>query len=137
METLYYFLGLHLGAKTISGRYSLVSEYERYFLVGITDSNTAELWAIEKVVKLCKDNHELRGRNIAMVSDSKVAVVWVNREDFGNMAHINSIYDIRTCMSDCDSLEAVYDSRAYNSFTDSLEKMGSSRTGDFVMWGDL
>ncbi|KAK3189924.1 hypothetical protein Dsin_029485 [Dipteronia sinensis] len=96
--------------------------------VGITDSNTAELWAIEKAVRLCNDNQELRGRDIVVVSDSKVAC---------SMAHVNSIYDIRSCMRDFGSLEVVYDSRAYNSFADSLAKMGSSMIGDFVEWGDL
>ncbi|KAK3220004.1 hypothetical protein Dsin_013974 [Dipteronia sinensis] len=69
---------------------------------------------------------ELGGKDIAVVSDSKMAVAWINKEDFGNLAHINSIYDIRSCMSNFGNLEVVYDSRAYNSFADSLAKMGSS-----------
>ncbi|KAK3206432.1 hypothetical protein Dsin_020478 [Dipteronia sinensis] len=104
--------------------------------VGITDSNTAELWAFKKAVQLCIANPELWGRDIAVVSDSKVAVSWVNDEDFGNIGHINSIYDIRSSMSYFGSLEVVYDSRAFNSFADSLAKMGSSIVGDFVEWGD-
>ncbi|KAK3199199.1 hypothetical protein Dsin_022614 [Dipteronia sinensis] len=66
------------------------------------------------------------GWDIAVVSDSKVAVAWINNEDIGNLAHINSIYDIRSCMSTFGSLEVVYDSRAFNSLADSLAKMGSS-----------
>ncbi|KAK3227606.1 hypothetical protein Dsin_007468 [Dipteronia sinensis] len=101
------------------------------------DSNTAELWAIKKAVQLCSDNPELRGREVKVVSDSKVAVSWVNDKDFGSLAHVNAIYNIRCCCSSFGNLEVTYDSRAFNSFVDSLAKMGSSMVGDFVVWGDL
>ncbi|KAK3218927.1 hypothetical protein Dsin_012897 [Dipteronia sinensis] len=42
--------------------------------MGVTDSNTAELWAIKKAVQLCTENPKLRGRDVEVVSDSKVAV---------------------------------------------------------------
>ncbi|KAK3227605.1 hypothetical protein Dsin_007467 [Dipteronia sinensis] len=105
--------------------------------VGVTDSNTVELWAIKKAVQLCSENPELRGREVEVVSDSKVAVSWVNDKDFGSLAHVNAIYNIRYCCSSFGNLEVTYDSRAFNSFADSLAKMGSSMVGDFVVWGDL
>ncbi|KAK2640263.1 hypothetical protein Ddye_028058 [Dipteronia dyeriana] len=81
--------------------------------VGIMDSNKAELLAIKKTVQLCVSNPELRGRDIEVVSDSKVAVSWVNNEDFGSIAQIDSIYVIRSAMFSFGSLEVIYDSRTF------------------------
>ncbi|KAK3206452.1 hypothetical protein Dsin_020498 [Dipteronia sinensis] len=105
--------------------------------VSVTDSNTVELWAIRKAVQLCITNPNLKDRDIAVISDSKVAVAWVNSEEVGNVAHMNTIYEIRNCMRSKCSIEVLYESRAFNSFADSLAKMGSSKNGDFVEWRDL
>ncbi|KAK2639559.1 hypothetical protein Ddye_027354 [Dipteronia dyeriana] len=87
--------------------------------------------------KLCFANPNLRDHDIAVISDSKVAVSWVNNDEIENVAHVNSIYEIRSCMRYGCSIEVVYESRVFNSFTDSLAKMGFSKTGDFMEWGDL
>ncbi|KAK2637917.1 hypothetical protein Ddye_025712 [Dipteronia dyeriana] len=107
------------------------------FFMGILDSNIAELWVVKKAAELCLSNVNLRGRFISIVSDSKVAVSWVNNGDFGNINCVNSVYDIRDIMSSLGGLEVVHDSRAFNSFVDSLTNMGSNNCDDFVEWGDF
>ncbi|KAK2639903.1 hypothetical protein Ddye_027698 [Dipteronia dyeriana] len=102
-----------------------------------SDSNTTELWAVKKAAELCLSNVNLRGRFISIVSDSKVAVSWVNNGNFGNINCVNSVYDIRDIMSSLGGLEVVHDFRAFNSFADSLAKMRSNNCGDFVEWGDF
>ena len=51
------------------------------YYMGILDSNAAEIWAVKRAVDLCLSNSNLRGRNISIVSDSKVSVWWVNNGD--------------------------------------------------------
>ena len=41
----------------------------------------------------------LREKKVVIVSDSFVAVAWVNNGDFGSLKHIGSIYDIREKIS--------------------------------------
>ncbi|KAK0582094.1 hypothetical protein LWI29_021456 [Acer saccharum] len=67
----------------------------------------------------------------------KVAVVWVNNGDFGNIAHFKTIYDIRGILKAAGGMKVVFESRIFNSFTDILAKMDSSIAGDFVEWGDI
>ncbi|KAK2665800.1 hypothetical protein Ddye_004374 [Dipteronia dyeriana] len=78
--------------------------------LGTMDSNKAEIWTIKIAVGSCNSTLSLRGCAISIVSDSKVAVSWVN---------------------------VIYKSRAFNSFTDSLAKMEANLDGDFVEWGDV
>ena len=104
--------------------------------MGILDSNTTELLAIKKAIELISENQNLFGRDIAIVSDSKVAVSWVNKGDFGNVNQVKDIYDIREKLQDLNFVKVVFDSRIFNSFADSLAKMGANARGDFVDWGD-
>ena len=64
------------------------------FHLGILDSNTTELLAIKKAIELISENQNLIDRDIEIVSDSKVAVSWVNKGDFGN---VNQVKDILLC----------------------------------------
>ena len=105
--------------------------------IGVLDSNVAELMAIKKAVELCWATPTLRGRDIFVVSDSKVAVAWVNKGDFGNVEHLQMVYDIRSILLEAENIKVIFDLRIFNSFADSLAKMGSSNQGDFVEWGDL
>ena len=107
-----------------------------YFL-GILESNSAELWAIKYAVDFCLSNSNLRDRNISIIGDSKTAVAWINNGDFGNLDLVNIIFDIRNSMISFGNMEIVYASRSFNSFADSLAKMGSSHSGDFVVWDGL
>lgn len=104
--------------------------------LGIFDSNVAELFAIKKAVDLCLSNPFLRNRDIMVVSDSKVVVSWVNSTDFGNVDHINTIYDIQSMLKVRGDIQVVFDSRIYNTFADSLAKMGSDNRGDFLVWSE-
>ncbi|KAK3219668.1 hypothetical protein Dsin_013638 [Dipteronia sinensis] len=67
--------------------------------VGIQDSNTAEIMAIEKACQLCIFNPMLEGREFDIVSDSKVAISWVYKEVFGNFKHVNFVYNIWDILS--------------------------------------
>ena len=100
------------------------------------DLNTAELWAIKIATELICGNPSLKGRDILVVSNSKVAVSWVNQGDFGNVAQVKTIYQIRESLKSAGCIKVVFDSRIFNSSADSLAKMGANRTGDFVEWGD-
>ena len=60
----------------------------------IIDSNASDIWVILKALELCHSNLSLQGRNISVVSDSKVAMSLVKNRDFGNMEHIKTIIDI-------------------------------------------
>ena len=61
----------------------------------------------------------------------------MNNSDFGNIAQVNTIYDIRQTLKASESIKVVFDSRIFNSFADSLAKMGADSRGDFVIWGDI
>ena len=104
--------------------------------LGILDSNTAELFAIKKAMELIAGAN-LYNREILVVSDSKVTVSWVNNGDFGNVALVKDIFDIREILKSSGHIKVVFDSRIFNSFADSLAKMGANSVGDFVEWGDL
>ena len=105
------------------------------FFLGILDSNTAELWAIKRVLELVMSNSNLSNREIMVVSDLKMAVSWVNNGDFGHLAQVQSIHEIHGMLKSAGCIKVGFDSRIFNSFADSLAKMGSSSSGDFVEWG--
>ncbi|KAK3189921.1 hypothetical protein Dsin_029482 [Dipteronia sinensis] len=64
--------------------------------LGIQDVNAIEIMAIGKACELISTDSNFVGRPIFIISDSKVAVSWVNNEVFGNVQHIDLIYDIRS-----------------------------------------
>ena len=66
-----------------------------------------------------------------------MAVSCVNQGDFGNVAQVKEIYDIREILKESNHVKVMFDSRIYNSFADSLAKMGANLAGDFVEWGDV
>ena len=82
-------------------------------------------------------NPSFRGRDITVVSDSNVAISWVNQGDFGNVALVQTIYEIRKMLKSVGCIKVAFDSRIFNSFTDSLAKIGANRSGDFVERGDI
>ncbi|KAK3206963.1 hypothetical protein Dsin_021009 [Dipteronia sinensis] len=106
--------------------------------MGLEEYNTTEILAIHRALELCISKPELKGRDMVIVSDSKVAVSWVNnRDDFGSLKHVDLIYDIREFMKVLKGIDVVYNPRHRNSFADNLAKMGSSNIGDRLVWGDL
>ena len=54
----------------------------------------AEILAIHKAWFLPSTKEFLLESDIMIVSDSKVAVSWVNNEDFGSLRHVNIVYDM-------------------------------------------
>ncbi|KAK2635471.1 hypothetical protein Ddye_030263 [Dipteronia dyeriana] len=102
--------------------------------IGITDSTSAELLAIEKAVELCLSEPSLRGRVISIVSDSIVATSWIKNGIFGSLDHVNTIYSVRSHLDSWEGLDVVFDSRMFNSFADNLAKLGFSYSDDFIYW---
>ncbi|KAK3210686.1 hypothetical protein Dsin_015392 [Dipteronia sinensis] len=107
-----------------------------FLFVVIRDSNEAELMAIEKASQLCASNSFMVGRDITIVSDSKVAILWINEEGFKNLSLVNMVYDVRSYLATLGGTVVSFVPRASNSFADSLAKLGSSMSGDFIQWGD-
>ena len=105
--------------------------------VGFQNSITAELMAIGKACYLCVSNHSLQGIEIEIISDSLVAVNWINSDSVDSLAYANLVYDIRDQMRNHGSLSIRFFSRASNSYADSLAKKGSNKEGDIVQWGSI
>ncbi|KAK3200310.1 hypothetical protein Dsin_023725 [Dipteronia sinensis] len=58
------------------------------YFVGVQNSYTAEILAIQKAIDLCTDNPEVAGREILITSDSKIVVSWVHSDDFGSIDNL-------------------------------------------------
>ncbi|KAK3206207.1 hypothetical protein Dsin_020253 [Dipteronia sinensis] len=104
------------------------------YSVGLMDFNSAEILASKKVVELCLFDHSLRVRVISIVCDSKVAVSWINNNDFYSIEYVNLIYYIQFHMKLWHGLEVVHVSRMFNSFTENLAKLGFSSNGNILHW---
>ncbi|KAK1567980.1 hypothetical protein Q3G72_018942 [Acer saccharum] len=76
----------------------------------------------------------LVGKEIIIISDSMVAVSWVNGSEFGSLNHVNLIYDIRSLLHFLGGTVVGYNSRSSNNFADCLAKKASNREEDFVTW---
>ncbi|KAK3188251.1 hypothetical protein Dsin_027812 [Dipteronia sinensis] len=104
------------------------------FYVGIMDSNAAEITAIHKAIQICRSDPFLSGEVVSIVSNSKVAVSWINNEDFRSIEHVSMISYIREQLKTLGGLEVVHASRMFNSFADNLAKLGSGLNDDFLHW---
>ena len=57
--------------------------------------NTTEIFSIYKARMLCASSSTLCDKEITVVSDSMVAISWVNdKAGFGSLGNIDIIYDI-------------------------------------------
>ncbi|KAK3219719.1 hypothetical protein Dsin_013689 [Dipteronia sinensis] len=83
---------------------------------------------------LCAGSSTLVGKEVHFISDSMVAVSWVNGSDFGCLKHVKLIYDIKNLLCFLGRTSVLYNSRSSNSFADSLAKKGSNMEGDSVKW---
>ena len=70
--------------------------------------------------------------NVIIVSDSKSAVSWCNRGDFGNINLVDLVYDIRLFLISMKGTSIKFMLRGGNSYADGLAKLGSSRPSDRV-----
>lgn len=105
------------------------------FGVGIQDSNIVEIMAIHKACELCASCSTLQDKNMAIVSNSMVAISWVNdREGFASFIHVNLIYDIRVCLQRMSGIQVCFSPRSTNAFADNLAKSGSSTGEDKLVW---
>ncbi|KAK3183271.1 hypothetical protein Dsin_030557 [Dipteronia sinensis] len=100
--------------------------------IGSQDSNMAEIMAIWKACDIISSDPFFLVRNIIIASDLKVAVAWVNNDDFGSINHVNWIYDIRCKLKILGNTSVVYNSRTSNSFVDMLARRGSSLKEDII-----
>ncbi|KAK2653359.1 hypothetical protein Ddye_013215 [Dipteronia dyeriana] len=115
----------HLVFENVGQQVSQTADFVKYKIFG---GFKTLLRAIHRAVELCVSNPRLRDHDISVVSDSKVVVAWVNEDDFGNMDHVQTIYDIHGMSKSFGDMQVVFDYRIFNSFMDSLAKMGSMKS---------
>ncbi|KAK3199510.1 hypothetical protein Dsin_022925 [Dipteronia sinensis] len=102
--------------------------------VGSLDAPAAKLLAIHKACQLCVSKGKLVDKSINIESDSKAAVSWVEDGEFGNLALVNVIYDIRSMIYLHGNMSVSYVSRDLNLVADGLAKKGALLDGDNVVW---
>ena len=110
----------------------VMGSFSRY--IGNAEAITAEIIAIHQAAVLCANSQVLVGKDITIISDSKVVVSWVNGAGFGSLKHLNFIYDIRSLLSVLGRTVVIFNPRSTNCFADSLAKRGSNSEGDFISW---
>ncbi|KAK3221733.1 hypothetical protein Dsin_008758 [Dipteronia sinensis] len=93
--------------------------------IGITDSISSEVIAIQRACNLINSKQTLADRNITIISDSKVTVSWVNGNGFGSLNLVNVVYDIRQTLHRLKCLSVIFMPRSSNSLADCLAKAGS------------
>ncbi|KAK3200760.1 hypothetical protein Dsin_024175 [Dipteronia sinensis] len=103
--------------------------------VGIQDSNSAEILAIHKACELCVTNPVFQSVEVIIVSDSMVAILWINVAGFGSLEHVRTIDDVRNMISYHGNLKIIHNPRASNSLADMLAKRGSNNEGDLMYMG--
>ncbi|KAK3183003.1 hypothetical protein Dsin_030289 [Dipteronia sinensis] len=82
--------------------------------IGVQSSIAAEIYAIQRACQLCQAKESLRRKKIDIISDSAVAVSWINEEGYGNVDHINTILDIREIQSEGGNISVTFNSRDWN-----------------------
>ncbi|KAK2648436.1 hypothetical protein Ddye_015925 [Dipteronia dyeriana] len=92
--------------------------------VGIQDAVSVEILAITRACKLCGSMQDLVLKPIVIVSDSMMAVSWINNSGLGSLKHVQTIYDICSGLISLGVALVVFSSRAFNTFVDLLAKKG-------------
>ena len=105
----------------------MFGSYSRH--IRISDANSAEITTIHQACVLCASTLAVVGKEIQVVSDSKVVVSWVNSVGFESLQHINLIYEIRTILHFLGRTKVVFNLRSTNSFANSLVGGLSSECG--------
>ncbi|KAK4854021.1 hypothetical protein QYF36_017862 [Acer negundo] len=90
--------------------------------VGLLDSNSAEILAINIAIELYGSRPDFINRDISIVSDSQTTLSWVNKGDYGNIIHVDIIFDIRKMLKLMPKMEVIHYLRIFNDFADSLAK---------------
>ena len=93
--------------------------------------------SINYACSLCVENPLLRDIDIEIVSDSLMAVTWINSDHVGSLAHVNLVYGIWDHLRSHAALSVRFSSRASNSYANSLAKKGSNNKGDIIHWGSI
>ena len=71
---------------------------------------------------------------VFLISNSKVAVSWINGDGFGNLNLIDKVYDICSCLEALGGTVVSFSPRSTNSYAGNLAKKGSSRAGNYITW---
>ncbi|KAK1580826.1 hypothetical protein Q3G72_000427 [Acer saccharum] len=74
------------------------------------------------------------GRRIFFESDSRMAVSWVNDGDFGILALVDIIFEVRAKLRAFKNLSVCFISRDANVMAVGLAKSGSVMDGENVVW---
>ncbi|KAK4857294.1 hypothetical protein QYF36_026615 [Acer negundo] len=86
------------------------------------------------VLRNSKGENMFGGREIVIESDSRVVIAWILSTDFGNLAMVDEIYEIRAKLRTYNNLSIHYVSRVSNGMADGLAKRGSVLEGENVVW---
>ena len=105
--------------------------------VRVGNAAEAEILAIQKACKLCVSKNELRSREIVIESDSREVVLWITSGDFGNLALVDEIFEVRAILSASTKWSVCYVPRALNAMADGLAKRGSLLEEEEVEWFEL
>ena len=79
-------------------------------------------------------NPNLANQTIEIISDSKMAVSWINDDGIGSIKFVNIVLDCRDFIKSHGGIFVSYNSRSTNSVADSLAKQGSSSAENFIQW---
>ena len=94
----------------------------------------AEVFAIQKACELIVASAELRSKIVVIVSDSTLAVSWVE----GSVSAIEScdhaIADTQRLMGIYGNISVVFNSKSSNRLADFLAKRGADGLGDIQKW---
>nr|GEW65863.1 zinc finger, CCHC-type [Tanacetum cinerariifolium] len=103
-------------------------------MVGILESNVAEVIAIKKACSVIKEKEELRSVNITIESNSLNAVSWFNHPDERPWRLLHHFHDIDAFLVISPNRLVMHIKRERNNDADKLAKEGVSRSVPLVVW---
>ena len=105
-------------------------------LVGIMDSNVAEVVALKEACKMLNKKVELNSVKIVIESDSLNAVSWTQAPTKRQWRLFAYFQEVDIFLSSCSSFSVVHVHRECNSDADKLAKDGVHRTSPLTIWKD-
>jgi ribonuclease HI len=103
-------------------------------LVGILDSNIAELRAIVKTIELSASNCLLHHQHLIIESDSANVISWMHKPHNYPWKHHNLFSYINRLNAYFGSITYSHIFRESNYMADCMAKQGVRRSSDFVAW---
>ena len=102
--------------------------------VGCHNNILTEILAISRACHLCISRPELKFKSTVIVSDSLMAVSWINSNGVGSWVHSHLIMEIRNLLGILRQAQVEFSPREYNVFTDLLAKKGADGEEDVLDW---